>query len=102
MSFFVLFVPIAAGVALSKDRYDQHAALNRGFVQDIAKLPTRSGSMAAKTSNNPVIPPAALGADLGRARVRATVPESARLAIRTGFDREWRDRPGESGAADGG
>ena len=64
VAFFVLFVPLAAGVALSKDSYDQHAVLNRGFVQDITKLPTRSGSMAAKTSNDPVIPPAALGADL--------------------------------------
>ena len=64
VAFFVLFVPLAAGVALSKDSYDQHAVLNRGFVQDITKLPTRSGSMTAKTANEPVIPPAALGADL--------------------------------------
>ena len=40
IAFFVLFVPLAAGVAISKDSYDQHAVLNRGFVQDITKLPS--------------------------------------------------------------
>ena len=63
VAFFVLFVPLAAGVALSKDSYDQHAVLNRGFVQDITKLPSRSSSSAPGTQNNQVIPPQALGAD---------------------------------------
>jgi uncharacterized repeat protein (TIGR03943 family) len=64
VAFLVLFVPLAAGVALSKDGYDQHAVLNRGFVQDITKLPSRSSSPTAGTRNNQVIPPQALGADM--------------------------------------
>ncbi|HEY1476455.1 MAG TPA: TIGR03943 family protein [Chthoniobacterales bacterium] len=64
VAFLVLFVPLAAGVALSKDGYDQHAVLNRGFVQDITKLPSRSSSPTAGTQNNQVIPPQALGADM--------------------------------------
>ncbi|MBV8353601.1 MAG: TIGR03943 family protein [Verrucomicrobia bacterium] len=64
VAFLVLFVPLAAGVALSKDSYDQHAVLNRGFVQDITKLPSRSGSLPAPTPNDQVIPPQALGADM--------------------------------------
>ena len=42
LAFSVLFVPLAAGVALSKDSYDQHAVLNRGFVEDMSTLPGRS------------------------------------------------------------
>ncbi len=64
VAFSVLFVPLVAGVALSKDSYDQHAVLNRGFVQDITRLPARSGALTAKAPNDQVIPPAALGADL--------------------------------------
>ena len=64
VAFSVLFVPLAAGVALSKDSYDQHAVLNRGFVQDITKLPSRSGSPTARTQNDQVIPTQALGADM--------------------------------------
>ena len=63
VAFLVLFVPLAVGVALSKDSYDQHAVLNRGFVQDITKLPSRSSSPGG-TQNNQVIPPQALGADM--------------------------------------
>jgi uncharacterized repeat protein (TIGR03943 family) len=54
----VLFAPLAAGVALSKDSYDQQAVLNRGFVQDITKLPVH-----ANTTESRVIPSEALGAD---------------------------------------
>lgn len=64
VAFLVLFVPLAAGVALSKDSYDQHAVLNRGFVQDITKLPSRSSSPTAGAQNDQVIPPQALGADM--------------------------------------
>jgi uncharacterized repeat protein (TIGR03943 family) len=63
LAFFVLFVPMAAGVALSKDSYDQHAVLNRGFVEDMSTLPGRSGVPMQKPSSDPVIPPQALGAD---------------------------------------
>ncbi len=63
LAFCVLFVPLAAGVALSKDSYDAHAVLNRGFVEDMSTLPGRSGVSAKKTSNDPAIPPQALGAD---------------------------------------
>lgn len=62
-AFFVLFVPMAAGVALSKDSYDQHAVLNRGFVEDMTGLPGRTPGPAAKTSSDQVIPPQALGSD---------------------------------------
>src|SRR5580704_3871807 len=63
IAFAVLFVPLAAGVALSKDSYDQQALLNRGFVEDMTGLPGRTSASATKTSNAPVIPPQALGAD---------------------------------------
>ncbi len=62
IAFAVLFLPLAAGVALSKDSYDQHAVLNRGFV-DVSSLPGRTASAAAKTPNDQPIPPQALGAD---------------------------------------
>jgi hypothetical protein len=60
-----LFAPLAAGVALSKDSFDQRAVLNRGFVQDITKLPVRSNTSAPGVGSqaNQVIPPEALGAD---------------------------------------
>ncbi len=63
IAFAVLFLPLAAGVALSKDSYDQQALLNRGFVEDITGLPGRATAQASKTSNVQVIPPEALGAD---------------------------------------
>lgn len=63
LAFFVLFVSMAAGVALSKDSYDQNAVLNRGFVEDMSTLPGRSGVPVQKPSSDPVIPPQALGAD---------------------------------------
>jgi uncharacterized repeat protein (TIGR03943 family) len=63
IAFSILFVPLAAGVALSKDSYDQHAVLNRGFVEDMTKLPGRTTAPPATVTNDPVIPPQALGAD---------------------------------------
>src|SRR5580700_7639409 len=63
IAFAVLFVPLAAGVALSKDSYDQQAVRNRGFVEDMTKLPGRSVAPASKVGNEPAIPPQALGAD---------------------------------------
>jgi uncharacterized repeat protein (TIGR03943 family) len=63
IAFAVLFLPLAAGVALSKDSYDQHAVLNRGFVEDVNRLPGRTASAVAKTSSAQPIPPQALGAD---------------------------------------
>jgi uncharacterized repeat protein (TIGR03943 family) len=74
VAFLVLFVPLAAGVALSKDSYDQHAVLNRGFVQDITKLPSRSGSLTVQIPNDQVIPPQALGADMDE-RVSEPLPQ---------------------------
>jgi uncharacterized repeat protein (TIGR03943 family) len=62
IAFAVLFLPLAAGVALSKDSYDQHAVLNRGFV-DVSSLPGRTAPAAAKMPNDQPIPPQALGAD---------------------------------------
>ncbi len=63
IAFSVLFLPLAAGVAVSKDSYDQHAVLNRGFVEDMTGLPGRAAAPVAKTSSDPAIPPQALGAD---------------------------------------
>src|ERR1700722_12699444 len=63
IAFSVLFVPLAAGVALSKDSYDQHAVLNRGFVEDMTGLPGRTSAPASKTSKDQMIPAQALGAD---------------------------------------
>jgi uncharacterized repeat protein (TIGR03943 family) len=61
-AFGVLLVPLVTGAALSKDGYDQQLVLNRGFVQDVTKLPVPSARQPA--SQNPPIPPAALGADI--------------------------------------
>jgi len=63
IAFAVLFLPLAAGVAVSKDSYDQHAVLNRGLVEDMTGLPGRAVAPVTKTSNDPVIPAQALGAD---------------------------------------
>jgi uncharacterized membrane protein YcgQ (UPF0703/DUF1980 family) len=62
----VITVPLVAGTVFSKDSYDQQAILNRGFVQDVSRLPVRNvakDATAAKDSNQPVIPSAALGGD---------------------------------------
>jgi len=61
IAMLVLFAPLAAGVALSKDGYDQQAVLNRGFVQDVTKLPARPNTVGSRADQ--VIPPEALGAD---------------------------------------
>jgi uncharacterized repeat protein (TIGR03943 family) len=61
MAVLVLFAPLAVGVALSKDSYDQQAVLNRGFVQDITKLPVHANTTGAQADK--AIPPEALGAD---------------------------------------
>jgi len=61
IAMLVLFAPLAAGVALSKDGYDQQAVLNRGFVQDVTKLPARPNTAGSRADQ--VIPPEALGAD---------------------------------------
>ena len=79
---FRVVCAISGGRDALEDSYDQHAVLNRGFVQDITKLPARSGSMAAKTSNDPVIPPAALGADLDE-RASEPLPQNPPARNRT-------------------
>jgi uncharacterized repeat protein (TIGR03943 family) len=63
-AFGVLLVPLLTGAALSKDGYDQQLVLNRGFVQDVTKLPVHVGRPVS--GQNP-IPPAALGADIDAA-----------------------------------
>jgi uncharacterized repeat protein (TIGR03943 family) len=62
-AFVLLFVPLAAGVALSRDSYDAHAVLNRGFVEDVSTLPAKPSVGAQASTNNQPIPPQALGAD---------------------------------------
>jgi uncharacterized repeat protein (TIGR03943 family) len=76
IAFSVLFLPLAAGVALSKDSYDQQAVLNRGFVQDMTGLPGRTAPPASKASNDQTIPPQALGADDDE-RASEPLPQSA-------------------------
>ena len=63
VAVLALFAPLVAGVALSKDSYDQQAVLNRGFVQDVTKLPGRSNAVGGGSQTTQVIPPEALGAD---------------------------------------
>jgi uncharacterized repeat protein (TIGR03943 family) len=63
VAFVLLFVPLAAGVALSRDSYDAHAVLNRGFVEDVSTLPTKPSVGVQASTNNQAIPPQALGAD---------------------------------------
>jgi uncharacterized repeat protein (TIGR03943 family) len=59
-AFGLIVLPLAAGTYLSKDGYDKQAVLNRGFVQDVSKLPTRNPIVS---TTPPQIPPGALGAD---------------------------------------
>src|SRR6202007_411654 len=62
----VMAAPLIAGTVFSKDSYDQQAILNRGFVQDASGLPLRNvakDAAAAKDTNQPAIPSAALGGD---------------------------------------
>jgi uncharacterized repeat protein (TIGR03943 family) len=60
-AFGVIVLPLTAGTYLSKDGYDKQVVLNRGFVQDVSKLPARNtiGSPNAQQG----VPPGALGAD---------------------------------------
>jgi uncharacterized repeat protein (TIGR03943 family) len=63
LAFVVLFVPLAAGAAFSRDSFDRSAVLNRGFVQDVTKLPGRPNVTKAMNAQ-PTIPPEALGSDI--------------------------------------
>jgi uncharacterized repeat protein (TIGR03943 family) len=63
VAFALLFVPLAIGVAVSRDSYDERAVLNRGFVEDVSTLPGKPSVGAQAPTNNQVIPPQALGAD---------------------------------------
>jgi uncharacterized repeat protein (TIGR03943 family) len=63
IAVLVLFAPLVAGVPLSKDSYDQRAVLNRGFVQDITKLPARANSVGTGAQASQAIPLGASGAD---------------------------------------
>src|SRR5260370_38340478 len=56
-----MVVHLASGTYLSKDGYDKQAVLNRGFVQDVSKLPGRK--ISGSPNSQQVIPPGALGAD---------------------------------------
>lgn len=56
----VVLLPLVAGATFSRDGYDQQVVLNRGFVQDVKTLPSRSD--ASKTNRS--IPGEALGADI--------------------------------------
>jgi uncharacterized repeat protein (TIGR03943 family) len=60
-AFGVIVLPLATGTYLSKDGYDKQVVLNRGFVQDVSKLPTRNP--IGSTTLPQTIPPGALGAD---------------------------------------
>jgi uncharacterized repeat protein (TIGR03943 family) len=63
LAFLLLFVPLAAGALFSKDSFASNAVLNRGFVQDVTKLP--GGPSLPKTpSDQASIPSAALGGDI--------------------------------------
>src|SRR5260221_2398065 len=69
-AFGVIVIPLAAGTYLSKDGYDKQAVLNRGFVQDVSKLPGRK--ISGSPNSQQVNPPGALGADQDE---RASAPE---------------------------
>jgi hypothetical protein len=73
-----LLVPLVTGAALSKDGYDQQLVLNRGFVQDVTKLPAPAAR--PPVAQNP-IPPAALGADIDEtASAEPPLPQDAPTA----------------------
>ena len=64
IAFAVLFVPLATGVALSKDSYDQHALIEPWICRGHDRVAGSYSTPASKTSNDQVIPPQALGADV--------------------------------------
>ena len=78
IAILVLLAPLAAGVAISKDSYDQQVVLNRGFVQDITKLPARANTTGSRAEQ--VIPPQALGADNDAAASQPLPQEAAPIA----------------------
>lgn len=63
LAFLVLFIPLVAGAAFSKDGFDRNAVLNRGFVEDITKLPAVP-SISKPTSDEAAILSEALGTDI--------------------------------------
>jgi uncharacterized repeat protein (TIGR03943 family) len=74
-AFGVIVLPLAAGTYLSKDGYDKQAVLNRGFVQDVSTLPTRS--TVGSPNGQQIIPPGALGADQDeRASAEPPLPQA--------------------------
>jgi uncharacterized repeat protein (TIGR03943 family) len=60
-AFGVIVLPLTAGTYLSKDGYDKQVVLNRGFVQDVSKLPARN--TIGSPNGQQGVPPGALGAD---------------------------------------
>jgi uncharacterized repeat protein (TIGR03943 family) len=64
VAFCLLFVPVAAGAAFSKDAFDQQVVLNRGIVSDITKLPGRASVASTQPADaGSPIPSEALGGD---------------------------------------
>jgi uncharacterized repeat protein (TIGR03943 family) len=64
LAFGFLIVPLVAGSMFSKDAFDKTAISNRGFVQDVTKLPRRKPTVP--TAPSP-IPSQALGGDIDAA-----------------------------------
>jgi uncharacterized repeat protein (TIGR03943 family) len=63
LTFLVLFIPLVVGAVFSKDSFDHNAVLNRGFVEDITRLPG-APNVSKTTSDQATIPPEVLGADI--------------------------------------
>lgn len=100
-AFGVIVLPLAAGTYLSKDAYDKQAVLNRGFVQDVSKLPTRS--VMGSTTPQQTIPPGALGADQDeRASAEPPLPQNQSSGAPPKDLAKANEPPQNGGAADDG
>jgi uncharacterized repeat protein (TIGR03943 family) len=104
IAMLVLFAPLAVGVALSKDSYDQQAVLNRGFVQDITKLPVRAHTAGTESGADQVIPPEALGADkdaVASQPLPQDVPPVPAASVATSGGQSDQANPAVPGGGDG-
>jgi uncharacterized repeat protein (TIGR03943 family) len=64
--FGVICLPVILGAIFSKDAFDQQLVVNRGFIQNTAKLPGAQRSLHKSVFGNPVSP-ANLGAHINEA-----------------------------------
>jgi uncharacterized membrane protein YcgQ (UPF0703/DUF1980 family) len=97
----VIVLPLTAGTYLSKDGYDKQVVLNRGFVQDVSKLPARNSIGSPNAQQG--VPPGALGADQDeRASAEPPLPQNTSSAAPPKALAKASEPPQTSGKVDDG